>query len=294
MRRCLRHECFNVFITWPSQFSRSTQRKSSLTRKSANEGFSFQFSFPVSRESISKWNHRDSSRGNLCEKILKSVKCVKAFLFSFNSSLCAAVLCVSLIVQYFITRWSQAGIRPILTCVPSFWPHWWDQTRIYSKNNPKNNPKQKNFGLQQIWVVIGDKEFGGGELAANGWEDTECSLDDIHHGTETERGDFFEPSTYTGIMYSLEAKFKEIGVCYWKMRSSPTYAGLQDKAGDGERRREGQPPKSGRALIEGGRGDVGDRRTRHPRAWHAFANINLWWGLNLKLLRGRRAHKPSS
>ena len=41
-------------------------------------------------------------------------------------------------------------------------------------------------------------------------------------------GDFFEPSTYTGIMYSLEAKFKEIGVCYWKIRSSPTYAGLQD------------------------------------------------------------------
>jgi len=57
----------------------------------------------------------------ICAKnILKSVKCVKPFVFSFNSPLCAAVLCVSLIVSIFDYEMESSGDTSHFDLCPEF------------------------------------------------------------------------------------------------------------------------------------------------------------------------------
>jgi len=166
-----------------------------------------------------------------------------------------------------------------------------------AKTIPKTTQNKRISDFNKFKSLLGTKNLEKENLLRMDGKTLNALLMTFIMELKPKEGDFFEPSTYTGIMYSLEAKFKEIGVCDWKIRSSHTYARLQDVL------------KTKLAMTKGaGKGNRPNRaeplsREEEEKMWETGALgtyepdtllRTLWWDLNLKLLRGRTAHQPSS
>ena len=109
------------------------------------------------------------------------------------------------------------------------------------------------------------------------------------------QGEYFEPRTYTGIIYSLEHKLKEMELSDWDIRSSPSYAGARDVlkakmamakgAGKGNRPNRAQPLSRDEENKMWEKGALG---TSDPDTLLR----TLWWGLTTGFgLRGQDEHR---